>query len=210
MDEVWRLMARLDGPGFRRAERAYAWDGPSHWQTVSLYAPASGKYVQVFGMPEAIRLPVAVADAVSLAELLRQRATEVGVDPWSSIVPKVVRPVLSHTHYHEQGTRDVDIYENGALELRWVPRPGLLEDDPWALTRRLRSGTLAEVQQQIERFDDDAAAVAYTPTERCQHELVTLAARRRVGRRRSAATRALVETIDALVVDLEPGGSVHS
>ena len=201
MDEVWRMMGRLEDSGFAKADRAYGLDEAGAPTLVSVYAPMQDKYVEVFGRPSEAELPAALGEALALAESLRTR-TETGVDPFGSVVSREVRPLLARTDERDDGTQEVDIFENGALELRWVPRARRVGDDPWALTRRLRSGTLAELQRLIDRFDEDDEP-GHRMLSSC--ELVTTRSRRRVGPRASEASRALNDATERLVAELEPG-----
>ncbi|MCR9159738.1 MAG: hypothetical protein ACE37F_05270 [Nannocystaceae bacterium] len=204
MDEISSLRATLDDEGFRAADPAYAWEASSHGPFVSVYAPASHTHVQVFGMPKAMRLPVALGDALRAIDGMRSRA-ERGADPFSSIVPRVARPLVIHSKRRRArgDTRDVSIYDNGALELRSLPDAVGTGDPAWALTRRLRAGTLAELREYVHRFENRAHTNLCGPTSVCDRAILTARTRRLVGPRRSAAAQQLVEAIDRTVEGLE-------
>lgn len=194
MNDVWALMRLLAPPGRDAADRVYATDGGI------LYVPTPRRVAEpavTFS-----EVPEGVASAFDVVESLRARA-EAGADPFVFGANRSVSPLVVHTQHREAHTRELSVFDNGAVEIRHVPTSRRSAAESWAVSGRARSGTMVELQRLVADFDD-APVAACGPTEGCAHEFITARTRRHDAEARGAATRALVEGVSRLVEGLDP------
>ncbi len=200
MDDALRLTRHLSDAGFRNADRRYRGIKPGH--EFNLYAPDHDRAVDLVWKPD--RLPAAVTDAVSLLDDLRTHAAETGIDPFSNLAHRVVRPVLVHVHRRRAPdySQVVSIFDNGALELRRIPASYSGAVQPWAASRRVRSGTMVELRGLVGAFDAERHPEPFVALGDT-HELITARTQQSFRAIPSSAARALIERAERIVAPLD-------